>query len=378
MAAGTTRIPGVKLGDLAHTKTRGRRLGQGRHVGRWVRQPLAEHLSHPRSALDGARAGGRRLLGEYGAEAEQPAAAVGGHLFHAAPLGAVHARNPVVLGEHVVHHDRIGGDEVDHWPVVHEEILEEPRRLLGQAIAHGRRELGEVLQAAAVVGHEVADTQPPGAKLLGHAAGPAVFQHPAELGLHHGGLVEPRSRRHELAIRDRIPDEEAQPRRQLHVRHRLPARPAGRLLDAVEKPWRREHAGNRRPESRIVLHAFSAVITVAGEDRLAFLRGDWPTPGPGGEGDELLHVPWLGHRLGGTECPLLAVHLLSHRLDLEKHLREARFVAVIVHHLRVHPLMRHCVFAYEMQFGPQPLEFCPAGVVEEEPPQRLVVAAEHE
>ena len=281
-------------------------------------------------------------------------------------------------GEHVVHHHRVGGDEVRHRPVVREQVFEKPHRLLGQAVPHGRRELREVLHAAAVVGNEVADSQPPSAKLLGHAAGPAVLEHPPQLLLHHGGLVEPRRCRHERLIGDRIPEQKTQPRGQFHARHRLPARPVARLLDAVQKPRRREHAGQRRAESRIVLHVFGTVGLVAGEDRLTLLRGQRPTPGPGGEGDELLQMGGLSHRLGGTEGPLVAVHLVAHRLDVEKHHPRVRFVAIVVYQIREHTPMRDRVFAHEMQLGPQPLELGPASVVEQQPPQRLVNATEHE
>ena len=196
-----------------------------------------------------------------------------------------------MLGENVIDNHRIGGDHVSDRTIIHQQVFEEPHRLLGQRVAHGRGELGELLQVPAVVRDEVPHAQPAGAELLGHAPHPGVLQHASQLFLHDRRLMEPCCLRPQLVVGDRVPQQEAQPRRQFVARDRLPVRPGRRLLNPVQKPRRREDAGERGAERGIMLRPFGAVGAVRRKDRLAFVGGKWPAPGAVGKGEQRLKVP---------------------------------------------------------------------------------------
>ena len=141
----------IPAGDLAHAEASGGRLWQWWHVGRDFGQSLAEHLHQPRPALDRARPSGGRLLGNHRAESEKPAATVGRNLFDSPPLRTSHAGDAIVLGEDSVDDHGVGGDHSGNRAVSDQQVFEEPHRLFGQRVAQDRRELREVLQAAAVI-----------------------------------------------------------------------------------------------------------------------------------------------------------------------------------------------------------------------------------
>ena len=63
-----------------------------------------------------------------------------------------------------------------------------------------------------------------------------------------------------------------------------------RLLNPVEKPRRREDAGERGAECRIVLDAVAAIGAIGREDGGECVAGEWPTPGARGEGKQRLQV----------------------------------------------------------------------------------------
>ena len=377
VAGGTVWILPVTLGDLAHAQPGGHGVGQGRHVGRGLRQPFAEDAGQPRSALDRAGPGGGGLLGEHGTESQKTATTIGGDFFYTPPLRPRHAGDAVVLGEDVIDDDRIGGDQVAHRAVVEEQILKKTHRFLGQRVTQSRGELGEVLQATAMVGGEVPHAEPASAKLLRHAARPVVFDHPSDLRLHDPGLVQMRGRRPQFFIRNRVPNQEAQPRGQFIARHRLPARSRRWLLHPVKEPRRREHAGQGGAESGIMLGALGTLGAIACEERFAFIGTQGSTPGPGSESEERIEVAGLGGGPIGEECRIIPLQAFCKSLDEEVHLGLA-FLGIQLEQFRIHQRVGGRVFPQEMQFAPETLQLRPARLIEEEPAQRFVLAVERE
>ena len=110
-----------------------------------------------------------------------------------------------MLSEDIVDDHGVGCNDVGDRTIIHEHIGEEPHRLLGQRVAHGRRELRELLQVPAVVGDEVPNAEPTGTELLSHAPHPGVLQHASQLLLHDRRLLEPRGIRSQFVVGNRIP-----------------------------------------------------------------------------------------------------------------------------------------------------------------------------
>ena len=103
------------------------------------------------------------------------------HPFDTAPPGTGHTRDAVVLGEHVVDHHRVARDQVGDRTVVHEQVCEEPYRLLRERVADRGGEFRKIARGPAMIGDEVAHAQPPGTELLRHAAHPWIGEHASEL-----------------------------------------------------------------------------------------------------------------------------------------------------------------------------------------------------
>ena len=121
-----------------------------------------------------------------------------------------------------------------------------------------------------------------------------------------------------------------------------------------------------------------AVGAVTGEQGLVLVVGERPAPRAGGERHQLLEVPRLGRCLRRDEIGLLTAHAIADRLDVEEHHRRLGGLVVVVQEPLVHELIRERIVAHEVELAPQPLELGPAGIVEQEPTQRLVLTVEHE
>ena len=219
-----------------------------------------------------------------------------------------------MVRENIVDNHGVGGNHVGDRAIVHQQIFEEPHWLLGQRVAHDRRELGEVLQIPTMVRDKVPHAQPAGTELLSHPSHPHVLQHAAQLFLHDRRFAEPRGLRPQFIVGDRVPQQKTQPRRQLYFRHRLPMRPGCWLLDSVEKPRRRENTGQRGAERRIMLNALGTIGAVGCEQCLAFVVGEWPAPGTRGEGEQRLHVARFRRDLRRAQVRFFLFHLLSEQL----------------------------------------------------------------
>ena len=314
VTTGTGNVLTMPLGDLAHAESGGRSLRQRRHAWRNFGQPLAEHLNHPRATLHGTGARCSRRLCEHCGKPEHPATTIGGNILDATPLRTSHAGDAVVVRENIVDNHGVGSNHVGHRAIVHQQIFEEPHWLLGQRVAHDRRELGEVLQIPTMVRDKVPHAEPAGTEFFSHSTHPGVLQHAAYLCVHDCWLVEPLGVRSQFIIGDRVPQQKTQPRRQLFFRHRLPMRPGCWLLDSVEKPRRRENTGQRGAERRIMLNALGTIGAVGCQQCLAFVIGEWPAPGTRGEGEQRLHVARFRRDLRLAQIRFFLFHLLSEQL----------------------------------------------------------------
>ena len=249
------------LDELADRQAVGRRLvvGELRDVLGRLGQPLAQQaLEQPVAAQDRAGARRARLLRQDRAQGQHAAAAVRLDAVHPTPLGAVHARDAVMLRQRLVQECVVRVDQFEHRAVAGEQVGEEPDGLLvqvGADLGEGR----EVPLALLVVGVEVADLQPLAGELGGQAAGPLVADHPPRLRGQHVGVVEPArgGQPRQLVVGHRGPEEIAEPAGELPVRDRLRLGPGAGPLDAVEERRRDQDPGQHQPERLVMRGAYS-------------------------------------------------------------------------------------------------------------------------
>jgi len=144
--------------------------------------------------------------------------------------------------------------------------------------------------------------------------------------------------------------------------------PGRRLLNAVQKPRRREDAGERGTERRIVLHAIFPVGLIRRENEFAFVGGERPAPGSGSEGKQCLQMPRLRGDLGRAKGLLLLFHLLVEQLHVKEHNSRAIVrPAIVLCDFFEHARRGERLHADELQFAPQLLEFRSASAIEQKP-----------
>ena len=121
------------------------------------------------------------------------------------------------------------------------------------------------------------------------------------------------------------------------------------------------------------------VGAVGRENRLAFVGGERTAPGASGESEQRLEVLRFCGDLGREEGFLLPSDLFLEQLDVEEHDPRAvvRF-AVVLHESLIGDWGGERLLAHKLQFAPQSVDLRPARVVEQEPTQRLVLAAVQE
>ena len=177
-AGGVTRMQrrhlplGEPLGDL---------VGELRHVLRRFGELFAEqHRGEPVAPQDRTRAGGARLRGERGGQAENAAAAVLPHPLDPPPLRARHALDSVVLGQIFVQERVIGVEQRRDRPVILKKVGDEEDRLLLHRAAEGG-ERRERLRALFVMLGEAVDMEPLRAELLGKPPRLWIAEHPPGL-----------------------------------------------------------------------------------------------------------------------------------------------------------------------------------------------------
>ena len=127
--------------------------------------------------------------------------------------------HPVMPRQPLVDERIVGAEQIDDVAVVPDDALEEHARSRARTPAAGcRRNPGRPRSSAARVRTLRSCSHCP-AKLLTSARDTGIRQHPADLPLAHGRILQPPARRRlqQLVVRDAAPEKEGQARRQLDV-----------------------------------------------------------------------------------------------------------------------------------------------------------------
>ena len=191
------------------------------HVWRRRRRRGAhEHLHHPFATQHRRRAIRMRREREHAAVSENSHATRIGRILHFPEVGADHARDPVVLGEILVHERPVGRVQIEEAAILAHQLVEQHLRFVhhvgGQLFPEIR-----VLQGIRMHLFDVRQAQPLGgeARRQGNAA--LVGKHALGLRDEHRGVGQQATtaQRHQLRVGRRSPQEERQARRQVDTAH---------------------------------------------------------------------------------------------------------------------------------------------------------------
>ncbi len=246
VTGGANRIRPVLLHLLADRHRLAERfLVERRYVGRRGRQRAAENvLQHVLAADDDRRA--RRITRhrQHAAVRQHAAALVGGEI-DTTELLARHAADAVVPGEQLVEIRVARVEELRNRTVVAENRVEEQLRLGPHGVAQFRSPLRETI-GIGTNRIEIADFEPLPREVLRERRGPFVGEHARDLRVEHGRRAELAllGQGDELLVRHGAPQEVAQPRRQLDIRHAVRTFRVVRIqvaLDPEEEVGRHQH-----------------------------------------------------------------------------------------------------------------------------------------
>jgi hypothetical protein len=105
--------------------------------------------------------------------------------------GTLHPLDPVVFGQGLVHESIVRVQQLEDWPILVENGVEEGNGLLDHRVTQLGRVLGEEFLVGLGQIGQAADAEPLAGKVLGHRPRLGIGQHPPDLERNHIGVMEP-------------------------------------------------------------------------------------------------------------------------------------------------------------------------------------------
>ena len=221
--------------------------------------------------------------------AEQAAAGILGVERHPPEAVSVDPADAVVPRQPFVDERVVRAQQLEEAPVLAEGALDEQLGLAAECLAQVLVELG-IVGRLALLGIEVAQTQPLAREVVDERLRAGVGEQPAGLPLQFRRLVEPPvgRRLQQLVVRDAAPQEERQPRRQLEAAEavgRVGRRVRGVALDAEQELGVDQHPFQRELDAGVEAAVAPAGAEEAEQGRDVFLGGG-PAIRPAGQPGE--------------------------------------------------------------------------------------------